>query len=366
MSAMKKMTLNSVKKNNETIVSNVFLDNYMKDANGEFVKVYLYLLRCMSETAPAVTVSDIADRLNLTEKDVIRALKYWAKVNVLAVEFDAESKEPSSITFLPLEPVQIQVSDAATIERPIPAVKPQVSQPAAPQAEPATGATASHSYSPAYIKKLKEREDIKQLLYIVEKYIGKPLSTTDMGTILYINETLGFTPELIEYLVEYCVTNNHTSLRYMEKVALAWHDKGITSVGEAKDVSAIRNTRVAVVSKTFGIGDRSIVPAEMEFITKWYDEYGFDKEMVEEACRRTIMTMSKPNFSYADGILKKWRSAKIHTMDDLKKLDAGFRAKITVPVTNKPVSKSVNKFNNFSQRTYNFEEMEKNLISNNK
>jgi hypothetical protein len=54
-------------------------------------------------------------------------------------------------------------------------------------------------------------------------------------------------------------------------------------------------------------------------------------------------------------------------MEDLKTLDAGFRAKITIPVTTKPVqqTKTTNKFNNFNQRTYNFEELEKKLISNN-
>jgi DnaD/phage-associated family protein len=110
-----------------------------------------------------------------------------------------------------------------------------------------------------------------------------------------------------------------------------------------------------------------MTPVEMEFINRWYDDYGFDKDMVAEACKRTIISMSKPNFSYADGILKKWRSAKVYTMEDLKTLDAGFRAKITIPVTTKPVqqTKTTNKFNNFNQRTYNFEELEKKLISNN-
>ena len=74
---MKRLTLNSVKKNNETSVSNIFLDTYMRDANGEFVKVYLYLLRCTDSADSDITMSDIADKLNLTEKDVIRALKYF-------------------------------------------------------------------------------------------------------------------------------------------------------------------------------------------------------------------------------------------------------------------------------------------------
>ena len=100
---MKRLTLNSVKKNNETSVSNIFLDTFMCSANGEFVKVYLYLLRCIDAPDGDITMSDIADKLNLTEKDVIRALKYWAGVQVLDVTFDKETGEASSVTILPLE-----------------------------------------------------------------------------------------------------------------------------------------------------------------------------------------------------------------------------------------------------------------------
>ena len=354
---MKRVTLNSVKKNNETSVSNVFLDTYMRDANGEFVKVYLYLLRCMGMDNADVTISDIADKLNLTEKDVLRALKYWAKTRVIDVVFDNESGDPSSITFLPLNgssAIEATVSETAASSE---SDNSAVSEPKKP---------SKPSYSPAKIKQLREQEDIKQLLYIVEEYIGKPLTSTEMGTILYIYTDLGFSSDLIEYLVEYCVSNNHRSMHYIEKVALNWHDEAIDTVDKAKEIAKIKNSRTLVVTRSFGLGNRNITPAEMEFINRWYDEYGFDKELVEEACKRTIISMNKPNFSYADGILKKWRSAHIQTMDDLKTLDAGFRAKITIPVSTKSAAAqtATNRFNNFSQRTYNFDELEKKLVSN--
>lgn len=356
---MKRVTLNSAKKNNETSVSNVFLDTYMRDANGEFVKVYLYLLRCMGMDNADVTISDIADKLNLTEKDVLRALKYWAKTKVIDVIFDTESGEPSSITFMPLDGeafAKVTVSETAASAEPVSTNNSEVTKPAKP------------AYSPARIRQLREQEDIKQLLYIVEEYIGKPLTSTEMGTILYIYSDLSFSSELIEYLVEYCVSNNHRSLHYIEKVALNWHEDGIDTVAKAKETAKIKNTRTLAVTKSFGLNNRNITPVEMEFINRWYDEYGFDKELVEEACRRTIITTNKPSFTYADGILKKWHSAHIQTMDDLKTLDAGFRAKITIPVSTKPApaAGTTNKFNNFSQRTYNFDELERKLVSNNK
>ena len=61
-----------------TVVSNLFIDEYMKDANDAQIKVYLYLLRMMN-AREATSVSDIADKFNHTEKDILRALKYWEK-----------------------------------------------------------------------------------------------------------------------------------------------------------------------------------------------------------------------------------------------------------------------------------------------
>ena len=354
---MKKMTLNSAKKNNETSISNIFLDNYMKDANGEFVKVYLYLLRCMGDSSQSLSLCDIADKLNHTEKDVIRALKYWNSHDVLSVTFDKETGEPSSITVLPLENTGFGSFDRA---------KEKVSADSASD-NGGHGVSHSGSFSRSELTEFKEREDIKQLLYIVEKYIGKQLSSTDVRTLLYIRESLGLSCELIEYLVEYCVSNHHTSLRYMEKVAIAWSEQGISTVEDAKNASCVYGSRTFSVMKAFGISDRNLTPAELDFISRWYDEYGFDKEMIVEACKRTVLSMGKPNFSYTDGILRKWKSAGVHSAAELKVLDAGFRAKITVPVVSKPAaSEHTNKFNNFSQRTYNFDEIEKNLINNDK
>ncbi len=373
---MGRLTLSSFQRSNATTVSNIFLDNYMGDANGEFVKVYLYLLRCMggSQASAGISLSDIGDRLNLTEKDIIRALRYWNKTGVLNVVFDAATGDPASIAILSLEADSDSAAamdrassdpDSLCSEAPAQAEIPQAAAPAKDDGEKHP---APVSYSSAQLKRLKEQEDIKQLLYIVEKYIGKPLSTADINTVLYFQESLGFLPELIEYLVEYCVSNQHPTLRYMEKVALSWYDQGIRTVEAAKSSSAMYTRRNLPVIKAFGLSDRRLTPVELDFIGRWYDEYGFDSEIIKEACQRTVLALGKPNFSYTDGILRKWKSAEIHTRDDLKKLDSGFRAKLTVPAGSRPqpAPARTNRFNNFSQRTYDFDAIEKELISNNK
>lgn len=73
--------------------------------------------------------------------------------------------------------------------------------------------------------------------------------------------------ELIEYLVEYCVSNQHTSLRYMEKVAINWTEQGISTVDAAKDASTLYSRRTLPVMKAFGLSDRNLTPAELDLST---------------------------------------------------------------------------------------------------
>ena len=81
-----------------TILANAFLDGYMPQANGEFVKIYLYLLRVSQDPAKSVSLSQIADRMTCTENDVLRAVRYWEKTGLLIVETD-EKKNIAGIAF---------------------------------------------------------------------------------------------------------------------------------------------------------------------------------------------------------------------------------------------------------------------------
>ena len=66
--------LNITKKSDNFCVKNDFVDRFMCDANGSFVKVYLYCLRLAYAESP-MSISKIASVLNMIQSDVISALK---------------------------------------------------------------------------------------------------------------------------------------------------------------------------------------------------------------------------------------------------------------------------------------------------
>ena len=172
------------------------------------------------------------------------------------------------------------------------------------------------------MNRLSQDEGFSQLLYIAQKYLNKVFTPRDCQVFAYLYEDLGMNEEVLEYLVEYCVQNGHTSMRYIEAVARSWHEKGIRTAQEAKDYSASYNRDSFAVMKAFGINSRKPAAPEQKLMDKWFKDYGFSRDVVLEACNRTITAIHNPSFQYADKILTDWKEAGVRGLGDIMELDA--------------------------------------------
>lgn len=370
-----------------TTVSDIFIDQYMPKANGEFVKVYLYLLRATGSGAGIATISEIADHFSNTEADIIRALNYWASEGILQLQSGADGQiigiNLCSLSVSGMQAAQsniqsavadnaaqnnlqnISTADIRMQDSVVEKLKSQTTdKPASSQKE----------YTLDEIKEFRKNPDISELFFIIETYLKHTLSSSDTNMVLYWLDELHFSTDLVEYLVEYCITKGHSSLRYMNKVALGWADAGIKTVDQAKDDAAAHSQIYYSVMKALGITGRNLVDSEVSLINKWVGEYGFDIELVKAACSKTISAIQKPSFEYTDSILANWRKKDVHTLKDVEVLDANFakanKASATgssqgtnaangssKPKSNNPGSK--NKFNNFNQRNNDYDKLEK-------
>lgn len=287
------------------MVANEFIDRYMAEANGEYVKVYLYLLRHDGE---AVTVETVADALNHTEADVRRAFAYWQKVGVL--ETDSQRA-----------PEELQIGRQETLP-------PHREAPPAPSqlTEPSVGSVyarraAGETSAACDMEELQDDETFTQLVYISQKYLNKTFTPMDCQVFINLYKNLNMAPELLEFLVEYCAQNGHTSLRYVEKVALSWHEKKIRTVEDARTYSRSFSKESFAVMKAMGLTGRNPADSEFELMEKWFRTYGFTKDIVVEACNRTIRAIHSPSFQYADRILSDWKEAGVRTKSDIVSLD---------------------------------------------
>lgn len=365
---MSRIQLKSDYPHNHISVPRVFIDQYMADANGEFVKVYLFLLRCMGTSATSeCSISAIADHFNHTENDILRALKYWEKVGVLSLELNSE-KELTSLCFRDLTGgVQHQaesiVEPLVSNTSEVPDSTKHTTSKSSSKTEKADKTSQRREYTLDEVKNFYANDEITELLFIIETYLKHPLSSTEMNTVFYWYDGLKFPSEVIEYLVEYSITNGHSSLRYMDKIALAWAENGIDTIEKAKEHLAIRSKAYYSIMKAFGISGRNLADSEMTFVNKWSKEFAFDIEIIQEACKRTISATQKPSFEYADSILTNWHKNHVHTLKDITLLDEAFNKNKQTSASQSNITVKRNKFNNFHQRKYDSDEYEKLLLT---
>lgn len=409
---MKELTIYQDNYSDSTVISNRFIDEYMKDANDAQIKVYLYLLRAMGAHR-STSVSEIADVFNHTEKDVLRALKYWEKKQLLLLEYD-DAKSLAAIHFRELASDTAQSAQgfaaAAPLSLSAPAKPlPQAgaadagmadasaanasaasigaadadmanasvtsigTAPAALTAAPSVSAplqtaktaqAAEDFTKPVYslddVRTFRSKADTEQLLFIVESYIGRPLTAGDIRTILFLCDRLHFSVDLIDYLVQYCVDRGKKDFRYIEKVAISWAEARITTPRQAASMLRKYDKTVYGIMNALG---KSGAPTsrEMKFIERWSREFGFPMEIIREACERTVLATDKHRFEYADRILSSWHQAGVQTPDDIAERDASFaRSK----AAQKQARPSANRFDQFTQNTYDFSALEHELLSN--
>lgn len=381
---MKTLTLTSRFQENITSVENEFIDYFMAKANGEYVKVYLLLLRHLTQPSMPLSVSKLADILDNTEKDIIRALNYWAKMGLITVTCD----EDNCICGIALEHVAGLVEkdgydrsgtsafDKHVISSGAENVSSRIVSDAdasgisAAASSDAVSAHAPLPKKPSTVSPQKAREELKQILFITEQYLGKTLTKTEVDTIVYFYESLGFSTDLIEFLIEHCVDNGHKSIHYIQKVALAWYEANITTTDEARERTSVRNKTCYSILNAFGITGRSPAVVELDYIRRWTNEYGFSLEMVLEACNRTIAAIHQPSFEYADTILKRWKGQNVHNPSDIEQADLMFRQekeheKAQRKAKSAPKPVQTNRFNNFQGRSYDLDSLEQQLLNSN-
>ena len=328
-----------------TLVANEFIDRYMPSANGEYVKVYLYLLRHAGEE---VGQAEIADALELTEGDVRRALIRWQRDGLLTAEETGTVTKKAEPVKVPAPEETVQTAAAFPAEKVLPPEKPLPLEKPLPAESVQIPDKSSVDFT-----KLRQNDEFTMLLYIVQRYLSRIFSQTDSETVAYLYDVLKMPAELIEYLAELCAQRGKTSLRYFESIALDWYRNGITTVEQAKERGTGASAEEYAVMKAFGLQGRNPGTEEQKLMRKWFGEYGFTKEIVLEACGRTLMRTHEPSFPYADRILTEWRKAEVRTMEDIRRLDDGARQgkqDRKLSVTGTRGGKQTTRFHNLNER----------------
>lgn len=314
------------------VIPSAAADRMIDEANEAQLKIYLYMLKMRGREE--ITISSIADYFNYTEADVKRAIKFWNG-------------------------------------------KSSCKQPKAKQGDNVVAFSVRPSYSKEKLVEFTKSPDVSQLLFVAEQYMGRPFSPDDISSILYMYDEMGFSAELIEYLFEYCIGNNKKSLRSIEMVASEWKESGIKSVADAKKMTRRVPKEMSEVLAAFGYDNsHQPVDAEIAYVRKWTENYGYGMDIISQACQRTVLTIGKPSFRYANSIIKSWHDAGVKTVAEILRLDDEHRQKKVADVSEgKNVAKRAakvpeqakqvsQKFHNFTEREYDYSSLMKDVMEN--
>lgn len=243
-----------------TCVPNAFIDEYLAEASGEYVRVYLYLLRHLREN---LKIHSIADALNLTDYDIKRAILYWEKRGIFkegtakAVEEEIRFEEAARLSEEVLNRKQannftklsffaeknqknlsIPENNSLPTESKLPLTENTL--PLAEKDSPLS--EQNMSYTQRNLLPIEEKkqeineEEFEGILYVAQYLLPGGVSRSHIQKFEYMVEYLGMSSELIEFLLDYCASIDKTSPRYIESVALDWHEKRIQTVKQAKSL----------------------------------------------------------------------------------------------------------------------------------
>lgn len=321
---------------NFTPVSNIFIDQYMTKARGEFVKVYLLMLKYSISGEPGANSSIIASKLNLLESDIMNALTYWNDEGVIKL-VPIDKMNNFNIEFIDL--------------------------------------TESEDLNKTNIDLLSAltETNTKDMLRDIEKLIGRTLSPMEMSTYLSWQTDYKFSSELILILIEYCVSKGKRDARYIEKVAIGWYDSGIKTIEDAQGYITKTEDKWIKIRKILnylGIKNTDIMKPQEDMLDKWLFTYNFSLELIFKASDICFERLSRADFKYIDGILTKWNKDGIKTLQDvatkdIKKTTSQDSKKINTPQNNTPAYNNKQKslrFTNYTQRDYDYDSLEKQLL----
>ncbi len=397
-----------------TFIHNIFIENYMLSANGSYVKVYIYLAKCIQAGEKNLSVSSLADKMDNTEKDILRALNYWEKNNLINLLKNGPGNEITGIEMLnpdspsPAKAVKHPVKSAKNeelaalktdttsakektsagsgstakniVQKPdIPLSTPEIQNPPVEDLDTKTASLLSTAnkkqveinITPDQTRRLSDDEEFVWTCRVIESYINKPLNPKEVQLISYLYDNLGFSPDLLLYLYEYCISLGKTNVNYIQAVAFSWDEQDIKNPEDAKNASSNYNSTHTAISKALALG-RPLAMVEKQYISRWMDEWHMDLSVVLDACSRTMLKLQKADFKYTDGILDNWHKKNIHTLQDVGKEDeiyaqkkAGIQNKKTA-VTTPVKQQDKNQFNKFLQREISqaeIDELEKKLLA---
>ena len=275
-----------------TDLPDVFITEYLSEASGDFIKVYLYIL-FLSKYSKDIKLNDLSKKIALPLNMIQEALKYWEEKEVI-------TKKGTGYIVNNIQEVELNklYSPKLTVSK----------------------------ESVQNMKKDKSRSSAIEA--INNMFFQGIMSPSWYGDIDLWFKKYEFDEEVMIALFSYCFNKSALHKNYVKAVADAWHGHNIKTSLDLEEYDENQEKAKKIkknISKKLGL-NRNLTQYEEAYIEKWIHEYKYNLEIIELALKKTT-SKSNPNFDYIDKIISDWYERKLLNSEDVKNYLLDFKNK---------------------------------------
>ncbi len=296
-----------------TDIPDIFFSEYLSQANGDYIKVYLYML-FLSKYDKDIKVNDLSKKLVLPLKTIQDAIKYWEEEGVI-------TKKNTGYIINNLQEIELNKLY-----------------------KPKTTLSADQIQ-----KSAESQQRAKAIDHINNKYFSGLMPTTWYPDIELWFKKYSFDEEVMIALFGYCFDRSALHKAYIQRVAESWYKNNIKTFNDLdtyyekqEKVKVLANT----ISKKLGL-NRLLSEYEYAYVEKWNVDYGYNFDIIEIALKKTT-SKANPNFDYLNKLLSDWHDRGFKTSSEVQNFLAEMKNK------NKNVQKLEKStgYNKYDQRNY--------------
>ena len=262
----------------DTRVENIFINEYMASAPGDFVKVYMFA-HMYAGLEIDLTNEEISRHLGMEPEDVLKAWTYWEQMGVVRkINRNPDDRLRYDIEFVSLrEQLYGEKTKKKNASR--------------------TGTLPS----------MMADEDVKAMFEEIERITGEVISGTWMMEISDFMRDFDVEPELVIYGFSFCAKRKKKNLNYVMKVIRGWLEDGLRDVKAVEKRFSEEDRKQHLYRRVFrALGfTRNATEEEERIMDTWFDKMGFSMEKVLSACKKTA-GINNPNINYVNKVLTGW------------------------------------------------------------
>lgn len=296
-----------------TSLSDIFFTEYLTSTNGDFIKVYLYML-FLSKYNKDIKISDLSKALNIPVKLIGEACAYWENAGVI-------TKKSNGYIVNNLQDIELHKLYSPKI-----------------------------TLSPKDIEQnSKNQYRAKAIESINNNYFQGIMSPSWYGDIEMWFKKYGFDEQVMITLFDYCFNKSALHRNYIQAVADAWSKSNIKTYSDLEIYEQSQEKLVSIkkaISKKLKLA-RQLTQYEEAYIEKWVVDFKYDMDVIDLALKKTT-SKTNPSFDYLDKLISDWHDRNLKSPSEVEQFLSTYKKQSN---NIKELAKKTG-YSNYEQRSY--------------